>query len=881
MTQPLHPYPPPRLARRLLRRFVAPRWIEELEGDLEEQFATQARQGERRKAGLVYWRDVLIYASKAYLRKRTDLEYRQARGPIMLKNYLKIAGRHLLRHKGYAFINVSGLAVGIACCLLIFLFVRDERSYDRFHEKADRIHRVVRERLVSENEWGRLAITPWRLAPLLQSAFPQIEKTVRITRQERLVRYGELQFKEPRFFLADSTFFEVFTFPLVQGDAEAALRDPFSVVLTEATARKYFGDASPLGQVITLDGQHDFTVTGVAADVPENSHFHFDFLGALHSTEALYDAASSRFTSWGYVWLYTYVLLEEGTTPAPLRDQIPAFIDQHIPLGSDRFRLPIQALTDIHLHSDYDGEIEPNGDIRHLYFFSLIALFIVVIACINFMNLATARSAWRAKEIGVRKVVGAHRGHLMKQFLGESVLFSLLALGLALALVVLTLPLFNALTGKHLALQAVLDPVLGGIVLALVLGVGLLAGSYPALYLSAIRPAVVLKGRFTGTQPRAALLRQSLVVFQFGITIVLVIATLSVYRQLQYVQTTRLGFDKENVVVVSLNHPAARTDYAVLKESFAQNPNVRSVSATSDVPPDGLNTWGVTWEGAPNEEADLSLRVVGVDYDYLETLGIELADGRAFSEDRPTDATEAFLVNEATVRQFDFDPPIGQPLRFEVDGRVLKEGSIVGVVKDFHLTSLHEEIRPVMLNINPGSYAQLLLRLRPGDASATLASLENHWRTFAPDWPFEYAFLDQRLNQLYRAEHQLGELFGYFAVLAIFIACLGLFGLAAFTAERRTKEIGIRKALGASVPGLVVLLSRDFARLMLIAFVLAAPLAYFLMNRWLDDFAYRIEISFTIFLLAGLAALGVALLTVSYQAVAAALADPVKSLRYE
>ncbi|MFQ5569488.1 MAG: ABC transporter permease [Rhodothermales bacterium] len=801
----------------------------------------------------------------------------------MLTNYLKIALRNLRKHTGYSFINISGLAVGIACCVLIALYIQDERGYDRFHENADAIYRVVRERLVSENEWGRKAATPWKLGPLLQADFPQIQKTVRIASQERMVRYEAAQHTEERFFLADSVFFDVFTFPLVQGDPGTVLREPFSVVLTETTARKYFGEENPVGKVLTIDNEYDFTVTGVARDVPPRSHFHFDFLASLHSAETMYAGNSELFESWGAIWLYTYLLLDKSTDPAALYAQFDDFIRRHAAdvYQPGQLRLPLQPLTDIHLHSNYDGEIEANGDATTLSLFALIAVFILCIACINFMNLATARSAWRAREISVRKVVGAHRLNLVGQFLGESILLSLLALVLAVMLVEMLLPLFNDVTGKALSIDYAGNLLFLGVLVGAALLVGLAAGSYPAFYLSAFRPVAVLKGNAAaGGQRGAARLRRGLVVFQFAITIVLLIATAVVYRQLQYVQHKKLGFDKEHLIMVYLNHDRAQSDYALFKEAFAQHPGVTRIAAASNAPPDGLNTWGIAWEGKP-DNLQTSIRVMAVDYDFVETLGLELAEGRSFSETFPTDAQEAFLVNEAAVRQFGFEESIGQPLDFSVGSYFHKAGTIIGVVKDFHLASLHEEIHPVMLNIHPRWYDQLLVRIRPGAAREVLAFLEQQWTARAPEWPFEYAFLDTRLDALYRAEQRLRTAFGYFAGLAVLIACLGLFGLAAYSAEQRTKEIGIRKVFGAPVPGIVALLSIDFLKLVAVAFIVAVPVTYFAMQRWLESFAYRITIGPWVFVAAGLLALGIALLTVSYQSIKAALADPIQSLRYE
>ncbi len=807
----------------------------------------------------------------------------------MLKNYLKIALRQLRKQKMYAVINVVGLAMGLACCTFIVLYLLDELSYDRFHENAERIVRIVEDR-VEEGQEHRLAVTYGPLAPAMKQDLALVEHAVRLLPYSLLVsRDAAHKYQEDGFAFVDSTFFEVFSFPLLQGDARTALARPFSVVLTASTAQKYFGAANPVGQTLTArddEGTYDFTVTGVVTDVPANTHFRFDFLASFASMRTLYGTWVDDPRNWEHPPLYTYALLTEGTDPARLAAQMPDFARRH--MGADRAAtrsLRVQRLTDIRLFSDRESELTPGSDIAYVYLFALIAFFILLLACINFMNLATARATGRAREVGMRKMLGAARAQLVRQFLGESMLMVALALMLVVVLVEALLPLFNALSGKALAAGVLVHWSVPLALAATVVLVGALAGSYPAFYLSAFRPARVLKGGGATGGPAASRFRQGLVVFQFVISIALLIGTAVAYLQLHYVRNERLGFDKERVVLVPLRDQANQIHHEALKEAWKQLPGVEHVTASSGMP--GLGGGIYDFAVFPEKAAQDSLQMMTltVDHDYAETYGLEIVAGRDFSEDFPTDAAEAFLLNERAAHRLGWADPVGQKLTLQVwfNGEVRKTGTVVGVVRDFQYHSLHRAIDPTILHIFPNTYYNdyLSVRLRPGDLRAILAELEHAWTRFNPERPFEYTFLDERFDALYRADARLSGLFGVFAALAVVIACLGLFGLAAFSAERRTKEIGVRKVFGASVGGIVLLLSKDLLKLVALAFVVATPAAYAAMQRWLDDFAYRVDLSWGIFLAAGLAALGVALLTVSYHAVKAALADPVKSLRYE
>ncbi|HMB90320.1 MAG TPA: ABC transporter permease [Rhodothermales bacterium] len=798
----------------------------------------------------------------------------------MLKNYLKIALRNLRKRKGYAFINVVGLAIGMTCCLLILLYVVDELRYDRFHEHADDIYRLRVERFSSG---GEAELTAAASAPMLPAAlqdFPQIAAGARLAQRTYLVERGTERFYEERFFWADSSMFDVFTFPFVAGNPTTALARPYSVVLTASTAKKYFGDQDPIGQVLTIE-DWDLTVTGVVQDVPVQSHFSFDFLGSFSTIEVLEDRPSNEWNWWSLGY-YTYLRIGEGVDVAALQEQLREMPSRYIgdqeEVSGYRQFLYLQPLTDIHLHSDYRAEIEPNSDIAYVYVFSAIAVFILLIACINFMNLATARSAQRAREVGLRKVVGAGKHQLIGQFLGESILMSLFALLLSLVLIQLLLPLFSQLAFKTLTLNYIKEWPYMLLAVGFAVIVGVLAGSYPAFALSAFRPAQVLKGDVV-PGGRAAMLRKGLVVFQFAISVFLIAGSLVVFQQLQFMRTQNLGFQKEQMVVLNVrNNQEVVSRYESVERAMNGLPSVLEATFSSSVPGRSNYTNVISRQEGMTDDGQ-TMGILGVDYDFIDTYSLELAAGRGFSREMGTD-TSAFVINEATMKAVGWQTPdeaIGQNLTRQFgDTR-----TVIGVVKDFNFASLQHTVEPLVLQLQPSWFNYITLRISTENVPEAMASISNTWNTFSPGRPVEYFFLDDDYDRQYRTEERISQILGLFTVLAIFIACLGLFGLASFTAEQRTKEIGVRKVLGASVSGIVALLSRDFLKLILVAFVVATPIAYFIMHRWLQDFAYHIAISWTTFALAGGTALGIALLTVSYQSVKAALADPVKSLRYE
>ncbi len=801
----------------------------------------------------------------------------------MLKNYFKIAARNLLKHKAYSFINIAGLAMGMTCCILILLYVQHELSYDRFHQNAKQIYRIA---WFSGNPQTR---TPHPMAQAMANDFPEVESAVSIspiwgpglTRPAISVKYGDKRFDEKGFYSADTTFFAVFSFPLIKGDPETALRSPFSIVITEEMAEKYFGEEEPLGKVLTINNNIDLKVSAVLQNLPANAHFHFDF---LLSYVLLKMRETGSYYEWEDFGHYNYIVLVPDGEAKVVETKIPNWFltyndwpaEDAAELKSGQVGFHLQPITDIHLHSHLKWELEPNSDIAYIYLFSATAVFILLIACINFMNLSTARSATRAREVGMRKVLGAFRLQLIGQFLGESLLLSAFALLLSLAAIELLLPFFNTLSGRELAISYRENPRLLIGVLGIALLVGVVSGSYPAFFLSAFQPAKVFKNTTT-LGAKSAHFRQVLVVAQFAISIALIAGTGIVAAQLDFLRNKKLGFDKEQVVVIPIKDGSLRNKYEAIKAELLQIPGAQHATAVSNVPGGRFNQNPIQWQF---EEDQQSVSQVRVDHDFFATLGVEMAEGRSFNRNLSTDIDSAFILNETAARLFDWDTAVGKTITWFDDDNTRK-GAIIGVARDFHFQSLHQQIEPLLFHVLPSGFNYMLVKVGANDIPATLAGLEKKWAGFDPNRSFEYSFLDDDFDALYRTEERMQAIFGNFTLLAVFIACLGLFGLASFTIQQRTKEIGVRKVLGASVSQIVMILSKEFTRLVLIAFIVACPLAYLVMNGWLQNFAYRTEISLNIFLLAGALGLIIAWLTVSYQALKAALANPVEALRYE
>ena len=787
----------------------------------------------------------------------------------MIGNFLKIALRNLRRHKGNSFLQIAGLAAGMTCCLLILLWVRDERSFDRFHAGADDIYRVLQEVKFSDHE-ATWAITQGPLGPGLEKDFPEIARAVRFKGRRFQVRRGEVWIPET-IWLADPAIFEVFTFPLAVGDPVTALDDPHAVILSEKAAAKYFPDGDVLGRTLRVDDRFDFRVTGVLKAIPPNSHLQFDFLVPM----AFGREIGLSVDRWDNSTFTTYVLLRKGTAAEDAIGKIAGYLGDK-PTIEKGTRLTLQPLNRIHLYSHYEFDA-PHGDIRYVRIFSLIAFFVLLIACINFMNLTTARSAGRAKEVGVRKVSGARRADIAAQFYGESVLFVLVALAAALGLVKILLPAFNRLAAKELRLDLLGSPGLLPGLAGLALVTAVIAGSYPALFLSAFRPVRVLKSApSAGSRGRA--FRRALVIVQFSLTILLIIGTVFVRGQLDFLRNTKLGYDKENVLYLSLRG-TMRKEFAAVKSELLRIPGVLGVAASETVPTYGYSfsnsLW--TWPGQSAASAVL-MRAGCVDEGYFNVLGIEMLQGRTFDGRPLSEEHPEFIINEEAARVMDLKEPVGQWLS-DRSGKF--KGTIVGLVKDYHFTPLRQKIEPLILIYYPPDCGLLLARLKPGNVSRTLADVEAVWKKFAPGFPFRFDFLDEALDNLYRSEERIGIIIRSFSILAVLVACLGLFGLASFTAERRTKEIGIRKVLGATVPNIVWLFSGEFSRWVLAANILAWPAAYIAVSKWLGNYPYRIGIGPGPFLFAGALALVVAALTVGIHAVRSARSDPARALRYE
>ncbi len=788
----------------------------------------------------------------------------------MIHNYLLVAIRNLKRHKLHSAINILGLAVGMACCLLIILFIIDELSYDHFHEKADRIYRIVSEfENETTGEMYQMATTPYLLTELLKEQFPEIEKTVRFYRINPSVRYGNKQFFERQFCFVDATVFDVFSFPLEKGDPKTALKEPHSIVINTEIARKYFGDANPMGKLLWVgDSMPAVKVTGILKDTSDKSHIGFNALLSMSVSQDLF--SNTTLNTWRNTQ-HTYVLLRKGISSGALEEKLVAFVKQLYKADVPFSKLILQPITLIHLHSNIQEEWKANSSIDFVYTIGSIAVLVMAIACLNFMSLSTARSIIRAKEIGLRKVVGAHRWHLVAQFLGESVLLSCIALCITLLLVKFSVPWFNKLMATNLQVSLWQGWVGFPFFVGFSFFIGLVAGCYPALVLSNFQPVQALQEQKVG---RRVVFRNALVVVQFCISIVMLICTGIVFKQLEFLRSKALGFEKENIVVIERSR-FVHAQLDAFKAEVLKNPNVLRIGTGRNVPPDDLvRRYNVVPEGGALRE----MAVLMVDPDYFRALGIDLEMGRDFSQARAADAEGAVILNRAAIEEFGWGAPLGKTVRIPY---VERQGQVIGVIEDFHFESLYQEIVPMAFIMTPRWYSKFVVRVQSQNIMNTIEYLKQTWDVFVPDRSFEFYFLSSRLDGLYQVEKRRGHVSGILTGLAMFVACLGLFGLAAFTAERRTKEIGIRKVLGASAGRIVMLLSKDFLTLVMVANLIAWPVAYWVMRDWLTNFAYRIDLHWTIFVLSGGLALLVAFLTVSYQAWKTACTNPVDALKKE
>jgi len=848
--------------------------ITELESHLRDEINHQMKLGANeeeafRKASLCVGQPESIGAEfyKTYTRRLSGRPpWKPPRFmPELLWSYAKVALRKIRRHKGYSFINISGLAIGMACCFLVFLWVLDELSFDRFHSNAKEIYRIL------HNPRGTDIYNPYGsgpLGPALKADYPEI---INFTRS-----FGEtnapLKYKDQVFNGkvrgVDNSFFEIFTFPFIKGDPKNCLSEPHSIVLTEKMAAKLFHEEDPLGKTVGFEwwvGWFDLKVTGVIQDIPSNTHIRFDYLLPFEFVTW----SGMTIEDWDVVAYQTYVLLPKNADPSAIQEKIAGTVKRHFP--ESPYTLHLEPLTRIHLHNFTGG-----GAITYVYIFSIIGALILCIACINFMNLSTARSMERAREVGMRKVVGSTRAQLVKQFLGESIFLSLISFILAVILVHAFLPSVNNIVGKQLMLSFSGSPLF--IFLGVAFLTGIISGSYPAVFLSSFRPVSTLKGSVKSSSQNIRL-RKLLVIGQFVVSIALITGTIIIYQQLVYMRNTDMGINKEHVINMELRGDL-RSKYHTIKSELLRNPDITVVCATNGSFSSRVGSDKFGWEGKP-EDKRIFMSIHSVDYDYQKIFDIKMAQGRYFSRDYPTDRSDGIIVNETAAKIMGMESPIGQRMSCSIPFSSQKSGTIVGVAKDFHFRSLHEKIDPLVLVIAPGWFMDVYIRMKPENVPETLGFIEKTIKKFAPDFPFEYSFLDEDIDNLYKTEQRIGNLVRYGTFLAIFIACLGLFGLASFTAEKRTKEIGIRKVLGASISGIVLLLTKEFTKWVILANLIAWPIAYFVMSGWLQNFAYHINIGIWMFLLSAALALVTALITTSFHAVKTAASNPVDSLRYE
>ena len=796
---------------------------------------------------------------------------------IMIKNYLKIVIRNMKKHKSYSFINIAGLAFGMACSILILLYVRYELSYDTYHKNARNIYRVVQKQ--TGNIWRGTDMwnaTCGLLKPTLLENFPEVLKVSRVYHLGGRIEHKGNIYNEGRFFMVEPEYLEIFTFSLVVGDQKTALNDPLSVLITEDMATKYFGNDNPMGKTLTVSNL-DYVVQGILKNIPANSHFTFDFLASYQTLYSTPLIQNDRIEQWGNNHFSTYVTLREGVDPQSMGKKITEVI-KDMRESRRLVEYHLQRVTDIHLHSQVNREFETNSDIKYVNIFSAIAVLLLLISCFNYMNLSTAQAFYRAKEVGIRKVTGADRRQITYQFLGEAVLYSTTGLLLSLFLIRLILSSFSRFVERDLRFSIINDFGLISILLGIALFIGFISGSYPALILSKLQPITILRGSRISGSIKTAGFRNTLVVIQFVITIAMIASTTVLYKQLRYVQKRNLGFQKENIVSLYAYDSGLRRKYEAFRTELLNHPGITDLTYSSSSLHYNMNGGGAWWEGK-QEDDYINFYRLAVDYNFFDFHKIELLEGRNFSKKMATDSQKAYILNKTAIDTIGWDKPLGKLFRHWSR----ENGEIIGVISDFHFQSLHLKIEPLIItpgrNLNDRAF--LSIKIRTEDMPATLSFVEKKYKEFSPGYPINMSFLDDRLNSTYRTEQRLGLIFTYFTVIAIVIACLGLFGLGAFTAEKRTKEIGIRKVLGASAAKIIFLLSKEFIKRVILAAVIAIPLAWYAMSQWLENFAYRTRIGLEMIILALVTALIISVVSVGYKSYKAAAANPVDSLRYE
>lgn len=862
---------PPEFILRFFRWFCDPELHPFIEGDLLELYQERIQELGLKKSNWRFAFDVLLLFRPSIIRAFHPLETFTNHN-IMLHTYFKIGFRSLNKHRFFSLINITGMTIGLTCFILIALYIQYESSYDLQHEKVDRTYRVAQ--LQEGNDFrgsNRYSVTPLPLVPAIRETFSEVEAATTLELNSALFTHDEQVYYEKGLY-ADEHLFDVFSYPIIEGVGNEALQDPNGMLVTESFAKKYFGDASPLGQTLVMDYEHPLVIKGILEDIPKNQHFNFDYVTS-HKNLPWYKEDIGVWNSNNY---RSYIVLAEGTDYKAFEPKLSAFDTQteaayaNFPFEPEYF---LQPLRDIHLHSHINMEMAANGDMRYIYLSASIAFIILLLAVINYINLATARSAGRAKEVGMRKVLGAKRGQLVSQFIAESMLITLFSFGIAIVLAYLLLPAFNQLVDKEIIFNLNTNQLAFMIMLGIALLLGALSGLYPAILSSAIAPVNALKGRWMKRQKDGVFLRHALVVGQFAAAIILAIGSVVIYQQLRYIQDKKLGFNRDQIVYVNYNEVDLYNKIPTIKAELLQHPQIEQVSVSSYLPLN-INSQTIVdnWEGNSVQE-ELWIYRNYIDYDYLDLFEMEMVEGRNFSPDHPSDSTDSYILNEAAVKALGWESAVGK----KFNGR-----KVIGVLKDFHFQPLDLTIEPIFISLRRKQISfyttTVIVKGKMAEADEAVAHIQKTLQAFLPQVPFDHQFLDESYNQLYKAERQFGQVFNIFTCIALFIACMGLFGLVTHKVIQRTKEIGIRKVLGASVGNIVSLISKDFLQLVLVATLVAIPIAWWGSHRWLQDFAYRIEIGWSTFLLIGLLALGLAFLTISTQALRAATTNPAETL---
>ncbi len=874
---------PPKLFLKFFRWYANPRLQGYIEGDLMEVYERRLKTSGKRKADLLFIVDVLMLCRPGIIKPTEG--YKNINTYGMYKSYFKTGWRNLFKSKVHAFINVGGLALGIASVFIMTMYVKHELGYDRYYDQHENLYRITWE---NENPQTR---TPHPMAQAMVNDFPEVESAVSLsplwgpglTRAIFSIRNPEnnLRFDETNVLSVDTTFFDVFRFPVVRGDAKKALRNVNGILISESTAKKYFGDEDPIGKHLAVDTETSvLEVMAVFKDVPEQSHFHFDMLVSYVREKSLDDPDAEYYT-WADFGHFNYVRLKPGADPKALEAKLLSWVRKYINISNEYFRSAIannngfrvQPVTDIHLKSHLRWELETNGNIEYVYIMAAAALLTLIIACINFMNLMTAKSAERAKEIGIRKTLGALRRQLSFQFLSESLIVTLMAIVIAVLLIEASLPFYNSLTGHSFVLHY-RETVPALIALSIV--VTLIAGIYPSLFLSSVQPHVVLKGKFQGSN-KGSRLRSTLIVFQFAISMVLISGAAIIFSQLDYIQNKNLGFDKEEVLVIPVKNNSVSKRMEALKTELLKIDGVNSVSASSNIPGGQFNQNSVTSVANPQDHVDFSEAFV--DYDFLKTLNIEMAEGRFFLPENQANTSITFVINETGAKQLNLEEAVGKEINWEADGRVFT-GRVIGVMKDFHFQSFHRSVQPLLFISYP-AYNYLVIKMHTQNFESTIAQVKSVYAQFDNAFDFEFSFLDNRLDQQYKTEQRTGFVFGIFAFIAVAIACFGLFGMAMLTFHQRTKEISIRKVLGAPVHELIVLLLGDFTKLIFLAILMAVPVAWWMMGKWLNNFTYKVGIHPAVFLVSGLVLILISWITLSYLTFKTSRINPVETLKNE